>query len=337
MARLAVAILNYNGAGFLKQFLPAIIAHTPEADIIVGDNGSTDHSRQLLADEFPSVQVEDLGGNHGYAGGYNRLLDRLDYEYVALVNSDIEVTAGWLQPLVDILDKDNRIVAVQPKILDYRHKNQFEYAGAGGGFIDRYGYPFCRGRIFNTLEEDRGQYNDIRPVFWASGACFVVRMAAFKEADGFDERFFAHMEEIDLCWRWQRSGKKIMYCGKSTVYHVGGGTLAYRNPRKTYLNFRNNWLTLIRNLPPGELIPRLPARIAMDWLSVLYFLFTGRFGSALAVFRAHLYLPVHPGLLRQLRQQSRLQASYEVAPYPKSLVWQYFVKGKKRFSDLIPD
>ena len=337
MARLAVAILNYNGAGLLKQFLPAIIAHSPKADIIVGDNGSTDNSRQLLADEFPSVQVVDLGANHGYAGGYNRLLDRLEHDYVALVNSDIEVTAGWLQPLIDILDKNDQIVAVQPKILDYRNKNRFEYAGAGGGFIDQYGYPFCRGRIFNTLEEDLGQYDDTRPVFWASGACFVVRMAAFNEAGGFDERFFAHMEEIDLCWRWQRSGYKVMYCGRSTVYHVGGGTLAYRNPRKTYLNFRNNWLTLIRNLPLGKLIFRLPARVVMDWISAMYFLLSGQFGSALAVFRSHLYLLAHPSMLRKMRQESRTQATLEVPPYPGSLVWQYYIKGKKRFTDLIPD
>ncbi len=337
MARIAVAILNYNGAGLLKQFLPAIIAHSPEADIIVGDNGSTDNSRQVLADEFPSVRVVVLGANHGYAGGYNRLLDKLEYDYVALVNSDIEVTAGWLQPLIEILDKDEQSVAVQPKILDYRHKNRFEYAGAAGGFIDQYGYPFCRGRIFDTLEEDRGQYDDTRPVFWTSGACFVVRMAAFNEAGGFDERFFAHMEEIDLCWRWQRSGYKVIYCGRSIVYHVGGGTLAYQNPHKTYLNFRNNWLTLIRNLPAAGLAGRLVVRIALDWLSVLYYLLTLRPGNALAVWRAHLYLLFHPSMLRKLRHESRTQAALEVSPYPGSLVWQYYIKGKKRFCDLIPD
>jgi GT2 family glycosyltransferase len=239
MTKLAVVILNFNGENLLRQFLPSVIQYSPQAEIVVADNGSTDDSVALLKKEFPTVRTLILDKNYGFCGGYNRALKQVRADVYVILNSDIEVTSNWLTGPLGLLEKDKSIAAVQPKVLSYKQKNKFEYAGAAGGFIDAFGYPFCRGRVFDHVEEDRGQYNDEQEIFWASGACLIIRSTAFHQFNGFDEDFFAHMEEIDLCWKINRSNQKTFYCGRSTVYHLGAGTLAYDNPRKTFLNFRN--------------------------------------------------------------------------------------------------
>lgn len=251
------------------------------------DNGSTDTSVDLIKKEFPSVELIVLDKNYGFCGGYNRALQQIHTTYTVLLNSDVEVTKGWLTPLVEILDGDKTIAAVQPKILSYHHKHHFEYAGAGGGFIDALGYPFCRGRIFNYTEKDNGQYDDTCEVFWTSGACMMIRSSVYHTLSGLDETFFAHMEEIDLCWRIQRSGMKLYYCGSSSVYHVGAGTLSRSNPKKTYYNFRNGLSLIYKHLPSRQLIYKFPLRILLDYLAALKFLIGGGSKDFTAVFQAH--------------------------------------------------
>lgn len=287
MIKTAVVILNYNGEKLLNQFLPSVIHHTSEATLIVVDNASTDRSISLLEEKFPQVKLIKLDKNYGFCGGYNRALKEINADYYVLLNSDIEVTPGWLPHLTTLLDNDQTIAAVQPKILSYHQKNKFEYAGAAGGYIDSFGYPFCRGRVFDHIEEDLGQYDDERPVFWATGACLLIRAHSFHTFGGFDEDFFAHMEEIDLCWKINRSGKKIYYSGKSKVYHVGAGTLSYESPRKTYLNFRNALTLIFKHFNTGELICKLPLRMALDWVAAVVFLLKGQYKNALAVLEAH--------------------------------------------------
>ena len=246
--RIAVVILNWNGRHFLEKFLPDVIRFSSDdASVVVADNASTDDSVEYLKKNFPSVRIILNEKNEGFTGGYNRALEKVEAEFYVLLNSDVEVTQDWLKPLLRLMDANKKIAACQPKILSYHEKDKFEYAGAGGGFIDKNGYPFCRGRIFSELETDHHQFDDERPVFWATGACMFVRASVYHELKGLDENFFAHMEEIDLCWRMQRAGYEVYYCGKSTVYHVGGGTLPKNNPRKTYLNFRNNLITFTKN------------------------------------------------------------------------------------------
>ena len=239
MSRTAIVILNYNGEKLLPQFLPSVLQHSADAEIIVADNASSDQSIALLKKNFPKIRLIQLDENYGFCGGYNRALRQIHADYYVLLNSDVEVTAHWLTSMTQLLDSHPGIAAVQPKILSYHQKEKFEHAGAGGGFIDSLGYPFCRGRIFDHIEEDTGQYNDELPVFWCSGACMMIRSEAYHAFGGFDEDFFAHMEEIDLCWKLHRTNQSVYYCGKSTVYHVGAGTLGYGNPRKIFLNFRN--------------------------------------------------------------------------------------------------
>lgn len=287
MIKTAVVILNYNGEKLLNQFLPTVIQHTPEATVIVADNASTDQSLSLLEEKFPQVKLIKLDKNYGFCGGYNRALKEINADYYVLLNSDIEVTPGWLPPLTTLLDSDDSIAAVQPKILSYHQKNKFEYAGAAGGYIDSFGYPFCRGRVFDHVEDDFGQYDDERPVFWATGACLLIRSESFHAFEGFDEDFFAHMEEIDLCWKINRSGKKIYYSGKSKVYHVGAGTLSYESPRKTYLNFRNALTLIFKHFNTGELILKLPLRVALDWVAAAVFFLKGQHKNSLAVLKAH--------------------------------------------------
>jgi GT2 family glycosyltransferase len=339
MARTAILILNYNGEQHLKRFLPSIIANSPGCDIIVGDNNSTDGSIQLLESDFPGVLVIKLDQNYGYAGGYNQLIKQIDHEFVALVNSDVEVSGNWTEDLVSTLQADDKIAAIQPKILSYSERHKFEYAGAAGGFIDVYGYPFCRGRIFNTIEDDHGQYDDNREIFWASGACFMLKRKIFMELGGFDADFFAHMEEIDLCWRMHHSGYKVIYNSKSVVYHLGGGTLNYNNPKKTYLNFRNSWVMLMKNLPAGNRRFILLKRWCLDIVSILFFAFRLQFNNALAVIHAHIYIlsNLSPITRKRLPVFDEVNTNVSNKPVGFSLVWQYYFKGKKTFAALIPD
>lgn len=333
MTSVAVVILNYNGEKLLRQFLPSVVTHSDEASIYVADNGSTDSSLLILSREFPQVNIIRLGGNFGFCGGYNRALREIRSDNYVLLNSDVEVTRGWLAPLISLLEQNPEIAAVQPKILSYRFKHLFEYAGAGGGFIDSLGYPFCRGRVFDHVEEDMGQYDDTRPVFWSSGACMVIRSAKFHEHGGFDEDLFAHMEEIDLCWKLNRSGSAVYYCGESVVYHLGAGTLGYQHPRKTYLNFRNGLSLITKHLGGGEILYKLPLRMALDWLAALFFLLRGEGGSFISVLRAHIdFLGQIRGVVKKRRQ---IRGKYP--DYPREnirgglIIFEYYIKRRRTF------
>ena len=268
----AVVVLNWNGKDWLAKFLPTLVKYSADATVFVADNASTDDSVDFIKNNFPNVKCIVNAANDGYAKGYNVALKQIDAEYFVLINSDIEVTEGWLSPIIDLMDGDKKIAACQPKLLDYNNRNMFEYAGASGGFIDNLGYPFCRGRIFDSLEEDKGQYNDVIEVFWATGACLFVRAAHFNEVGGLDEDFFAHQEEIDLCWRLKNKGYKIMVQPKSVVYHVGGGTLDAGSSFKTHLNFRNNLKMIFKNLPLPSLFVIIPMRLFLDGLAAITFL-----------------------------------------------------------------
>lgn len=334
--KVAVVILNYNGAPMLAKFLPLVTEHSLGAEIVVADNASTDDSVAVVNKYFPTVRVVQLDKNYGYAGGYNKALEQVNAEYYMLLNSDVEVTAGWLEPLLSFMEQHPTAVACQPKVLSYTRRGHFEYAGASGGFIERYGYPYCRGRLFDTIEEDRGQYNDICRVFWATGAAMMVRSRAFWAAGGFDAGFFAHMEEVDLCWRMLARGGEIYVMPQSTVYHVGGATLNKSNPKKTYLNFRNNLLMLYKNLPADELHSVMTVRAVLDYVASLKFLLTGGWGDFKAVLRARRdYKCLRDGY-KSVREQNLAST---VVPDVKertrfSLLWQYYVKGKKRFSQI---
>jgi GT2 family glycosyltransferase len=331
MSRTAVVILNYNGAQLLRQYLPSVIQHSQEATIIVADNNSTDASQQVMLEQYPEITFIRLDQNYGYCGGYNRALAKVNADYCVLLNSDVEVSAGWLQPMIDLMDSDGAIAAVQPKVLSHRQKNKFEYAGAGGGFIDTLGYPFCRGRVFDSVEEDHGQYDDVREVFWATGACLMVRTSMFTKFNGFDEDFFAHMEEIDLCWKFQRTGARVMYCGKSTVYHLGAGTLGYAAPQKTYLNFRNGLSVLLKHLNTSELFYKLPLRIVLDWIAAVQFLLKGKAGNFSAILRAHYNFLVF--MNRDLRKRRVLHRHFPTYCttniYRGSVVIDHYMKGKQ--------
>jgi GT2 family glycosyltransferase len=337
MTEVAVVILNYNGRNFLKQFLPSVIQYSGHAKIIVADNASTDDSIQLIESEFAAqVEVLKMHRNRGYCGGYNFALNKIDAEYFVLLNSDVEVTPDWIEPVITLLKSDSSIAAAQPKILSFHKKNKFEYAGAAGGFIDMLGYPFCRGRLFTDLEEDRGQYNDICPVFWATGACLFIKSELFKKLGGLDEDFFAHMEEIDLCWRLNRAGYQVYYHGGSTVFHVGGGTLSASNPRKTYLNFRNGLSLLIKHLSFPELIWKLPIRLGLDWFAAALFLVNNKPADAKAVLMAHFdfFKNLKGDLAKRKKILEELGAFRVQHIYRNLLPLQYFLLKKKTFNDL---
>lgn len=287
MRDISVVILNFNGEKLLREFLPSVVKYSGDADIYVADNGSTDGSVAMLQQAFPQVCVISFDINHGFCKGYNEALRQVQSRIYVLLNSDVMVTQDWLVPIARLFDSRDDIDAIQPKVLSYREPDKFEHAGAGGGYIDTMGYPFCRGRIFEHIEHDNGQYDDEREVFWASGACMAIRAEAYHRAGGLDEDFFAHMEEIDLCWKIQRSGRKVFYTGRSVVYHLGAGTLGYGNPGKTYLNFRNNLSMLIKHLDRGELILKLPARVILDWIAAFAFVLKGGVPNALAILKAH--------------------------------------------------
>jgi len=331
MSRTAIVILNYNGEKLLQQFLPFVLDYSDSAEVIVADNASSDQSISVLEKFFPQVRRIQLDHNYGFCGGYNHALRQVDADYYVLLNSDVEVTPGWLSPMVDLLEKDEHIAAIQPKICSYKEKNKFEHAGAAGGFIDSLGYPFCRGRIFDHVEVDEGQYNDVREIFWATGACLVIRSAVFHKFGGFDEDFFAHMEEIDLCWKIQRTEQRVYYCGASTVYHVGAGTLAYGNARKTYLNFRNGLSLIFKHLNTWELAYKLPCRLGLDWVAALIFLSRGEWRNAKAVLRAHIDFL---GRIRRdwpKRRDIQRSGHYSRTCIKRGLiVYNYYILGQKR-------
>ena len=328
--KIAVVILNWNGKQLLEQFLPSVLVHSNNADIYVADNGSTDNSVDFVKSTFPSIKIIQNTLNGGYAKGYNDALKHIEADVFCLLNSDAEVTENWLQPIKELFKKESNTTIIQPKILDYKQKDMFEYAGAAGGFIDKYGYPYCRGRIFNTLEKDNGQYNNTSPIFWASGACFFIRKLAFEQLNGFDESFFAHMEEIDLCWRAKNLGHNIKYVGASTIYHVGGATLEATNPRKTYLNFRNSLFTLTKN-SSGALLPKILIRLILDGIAGIKFLLELKPLHTWAIVKAHFSYYYHlPRLLKQRNQSFKLSSYW----HKKSIVWSYFVNRKKNFNSL---
>lgn len=289
MKKIAVVILNWNGTKLLEEFLPSVVKYSPEADIYLADNASTDDSIAFVKANFPAVKIVVNQSNFGFAQGYNEALKHIDAAIFALVNSDIEVTENWLKPIIETFENEPKTAIIQPKILDYKRKEYFEYAGAAGGFIDKFGYPFCRGRVFESLEKDNGQYDDNCEIFWASGACFFIRSSVYDELKGFDTDFFAHQEEIDLCWRVSNKGYEIKYNSKSVVYHVGGATLETSNPKKTFLNFRNSLFMLVKNVPIESLYWILFCRLILDGVAGIKFLLQGKFSHLLAILKAHFY------------------------------------------------
>ncbi len=333
----AVVILNWNGQHWLERFLPGVVAATGgDAEVVVADNGSTDGSIAWVRAHCPTVRVVRNATNLGFAGGYNEALKQVDAEVLVLLNSDVEVTPGWIGALRDHLVRHPEMAACQPKVLSHGRRTHFEHAGAAGGFIDRNGYPFCRGRIFEITEEDHGQYDDEREVFWATGACLMIRSAAFREAGGFDASLFAHMEEIDLCWRLRRRGWRIGYTAATTVYHVGGGALGYGSPRKTFLNFRNSLIVLTKNLHRGWLPMRILRRMVLDGFAGLKFLVEGHGAHTWQVVRAHWsFLAMLPGALRERRRTMATERHPDLTgQYRRSVAYDRFILGWKTFDKL---
>jgi riboflavin kinase/FMN adenylyltransferase len=341
-ADVATVILNYNGKEYLERFLPYFLSSRfPHEKIYVADNASTDGSVKWLKTTFPQIECITLAKNTGYAGGYNEALSQIKAKYYALVNSDVEITPQWLHPIIEMMEKDPTIAAVQPKILSESRRGYFEYAGASGGFMDSLGYPFCRGRILQEIERDAGQYETPMPIFWASGAALVIRSDAFHALDGFDASYFAHQEEIDLAWRLQLMKYKIMSCPQSIVYHVGGGTLAYNSPNKIYLNFRNNLITLFKYLPKPDFIPVVSLRWVFDGLAGIRFIGKGQFANAFAIIRAHYYIYGHIRSILQHRKE--IAEKFERQPlsklpgvYQGSIIMDFYLRWKRKFSDFFP-
>lgn len=331
--KIAVVILNWNGRHFLERFLPGVIDSCQGiAEVIIADNASTDDSVEFLRNNFPRVRLILSAQNFGFAEGYNAALRQIDSEYYVLLNSDIEVPKNWLQPVIALMDSDETIAACQPKILSFDNRSVFEYAGAGGGFIDRYGYPFCRGRVFQSIETDEGQYDDIREVFWATGACMFIRASLYHQVGGLDKDFFAHMEEIDICWRLKQLGYKVMYCGQSEVYHIGGGSLDKSSPRKTYLNIRNNNIMLYKNLPASQLYQVFFMRFFLDFLAAFKFLCDGGFRHFLAVTRAHLGFYYKYKISRKKRRM--IKQRYVSMIYQGNIVLDHYLRRIKKFGEL---
>ena len=331
--KVAVVILNWNGKKFLGDFLPGVIEHScNDAEIIVADNDSSDDSVAYLKKYFPQIRIIQNKVNGGFAKGYNDALSQVKAEYYVLLNSDIEVSPNWINPVIELMETDKDIVACQPKLRGFDAKEEFEYAGAAGGYIDKYGYPFCRGRLFQSIEKDEGQYDDVAEIFWATGACLFVKADIYHKLGGLDERFFAHMEEIDFCWRAKNKGYKIMYCPDSVVFHVGGGTLPKKSWRKTYLNMRNNIIMLYKNLPSDRLFKVFIARLFLDGAAAFKFLIDGGFKDFFAVIKAHFKFY---SMLPQLRKERRKSSLNPVSKiYQKNIAFEYFLKKKRKYSDL---
>ncbi len=331
--RIAVVILNYNGKRFLERFLPIVVSRSSRlAEIVVADNNSSDGSVELMRNSFPDVRLIINPSNGGFATGYNLALKQIDCEYYVLLNSDIEVSENWLEPLLQMMDADPEIAACQPKLLSFADKAYFEYAGAAGGFIDKFGYPFCRGRLFQHLEKDEGQYDKPVEVFWASGACMFVRAKLYHQMGGLDDGFFAHMEEIDFCWRLKNQGYKIMFCPYSAVYHIGGGTLPKNSPRKTYLNFRNNLTMLYKNLPASSFTYVILTRLLLDMVASFKFLVEGGWGDFFAVVRAHAHFYRKQRALRIKRRA--IHPKHVSRIYQRNIVIEYFIRNRQTFDSL---
>jgi hypothetical protein len=328
----AIVILNWNGKNLLEKFLPSVVKYSnlPNTEIFVADNASTDNSIAFLEKNYTTIKIIKNKKNGGFAKGYNDALQQIKADIFCLLNSDIEVTENWLQPITTIFENEKDTVIIQPKILDYKNKLKFEYAGAAGGFIDKYGYPFCRGRIFNEVENDTGQFNDVKKIFWASGACFFIRSNIFFELNGFDEDYFAHQEEIDLCWRVQNKNKIIKYVGLSTVYHVGGATLQETNPKKTFLNFRNSLFSLVKNLPKKYLFPVIFMRLVLDGVAGIKFILNLKPKHSLAIIKAHISFYKNLNKMLSKRNGTNHKSNYYLV---KSAIWNYFILKKKTFKD----
>lgn len=333
MMKVAIVILNWNGKAMLAKYLPSVLAHSgDEATVVVADNGSTDDSMEWLSREYPEIRRLLLGHNYGFAEGYNRALQQVDADYYVLLNSDVEVTSHWLSPLLEFMESHPDCAAVQPKLHAVANHCQFEYAGAAGGYIDRYGYPFCRGRVFDTVEDDNGQYDSVAEVHWVTGACMMVRAADYWKAGGLDGTFFAHQEEIDFCWRLRRMGLKLYCIPGSLVYHVGGGTLPKGNPMKTFLNFRNNLTMLWKNLPPEERRHVMLLRWFLDYLAAFQtLLFNGNYRDFLAIFRAR---KAFGKIRKELVAKSEKDSLAYVKLKPYSILWNYYIKGRRQFKEI---
>lgn len=340
MEKLAIVILNWNGKQMLQTYLPKVLACSrDEAVVYVADNASTDDSLAMLNEKFPEVRQIVLDKNWGFADGYNKALARVDAEYYVLLNSDVEVTPGWLKPLVSFMDAHPEVGACQPKLLSVADKSKFEYAGACGGFLDRYGYPYCRGRVFDTVEKDNGQYDDIHEVLWTTGACMMVRSKDYWAVNGLDGRFFAHNEEIDMCWRMRMMGRQLFCIPQSKVYHVGGGTLPKGNPMKTYLNFRNNLTMLYKNLPEKELRYVMRVRWFLDYVAAWQTLILNRnVGDFKAIYRARHDFMKWRTEFRPERKEHQIDRVEPRVPRTLRtsfcLVWQYYARGRKKYTDL---
>lgn len=330
--KIAIVILNWNGKKLLETFLPSIVNFSSEkAEIVVADNASTDDSIQFIKTFYPSVNFIENTFNGGYSKGYNDALQAVEADIYCLINSDVEVTENWLLPVLDVFEKNKNVAIIQPKILDYKDKSSFEYAGAAGGFIDFFGYPYCRGRVFNSLEKDTHQFNDTTEIFWASGACFFIRSEVYHQLEGFDEDYFAHQEEIDLCWRTTNLGFDIKYVGTSIVFHVGGATLQETNPHKTYLNFRNSLLNVVKNVPKKWFLIVIFSRLMLDGIAGIKFLIELRPIHTFAILKAHVsFYKNLPLFIKKRRKLYKKQAYF----LHISIVWQYFILRRKKFNDL---
>jgi len=329
--KVAVVILNWNGKKLLQQFLPSVVNFSKEAEIYVVDNASTDNSIAYITATYPEIKIIQNHLNGGYAKGYNDALQKIEADIFCLLNSDVEVTKNWLHPIINSFKQNKNTAIIQPKLLDFKDKTKFEYAGAGGGFIDFYGYPYCRGRVFNAIENDENQFNDTADIFWASGACLFIRSSVFKQLGGLDEDYFAHQEEIDLCWRAHNFGYTVKYIGDSTVYHIGGATLQETNPRKTFLNFRNSLMSIVKNVPKKYFLFVLFSRLILDGIAGIKFTLELRPVHTLAILKAH--FSFYANFFKCLSKRRSLQKKQHYFKHV-SIVWQYFVLGRKLYKVL---
>ncbi len=333
----AVVILNFNTKYFLEKFLKSVVNSSySNFQVYVADNASTDDSVKFIIDQYPQIKLIVLEKNYGFTGGYNRALKQINSDYYILLNSDVEVKSDWIEPMVELAEKTPNIGAIQPKILDYKNPSKFEYAGASGGYIDKYGFPFCRGRIFESLEEDLNQYDDEKEIFWASGASMFVKADLYHKLGGLDEDFFAHMEEIDFCWRLHHNGYKVMVCPKSVVYHVGGGTLQKSNPKKTYYNFRNGLILLIKNLPSNKLVPILFMRLLLDHIAAYRWLFQGKYGDFFAVAKAHRHFIFRLSYWFKKRGETNKEIYHSLLVYKKSIALSHYLSKVNKYKELNP-